>query len=140
METVILVTVLSTLGVVAMLTAIVFMAFKLKNKVDVNNFEEQVRTIYNEHDRRFSELESRTGSEIQHIHREFNEKLDNVSRGIETRVEEVYRHINNESEEIRRLIDSRFDKLDTKFVTSINYLKKELQQDEVRRSYNKMKS
>lgn len=131
METVILVTVLSTLGVVAILTAIVVMAFKLKNKVDVNSFEEQVRTIYNEYDRRFSELESRTASEIQHIHRKFNEKLDNVSREVDTRVEEVHRHINNESEEIRRLIDSRLDKLDTKFVTSINYLKKELQQDEV---------
>jgi biopolymer transport protein ExbB/TolQ len=131
METVILVTVLSTLGVVAMLTAIVVMAFKLRNKVDVNSFEDKVRTIYNEHDRRFSELESRTGNEIQHIHREFNEKLNNVNRELDMRVEEIHRHINNESEEIRRLIDSRLDKLDTKFVTSINYLKKELQQDEV---------
>jgi len=131
METVILVTVLSTLGVVAMLTAIVVMAFKLRNKVDVNSFEKEVRTIYNEHDRRFSELESRTGSEIQNIHREFDEKFDNVNRELDMRVEEMHRHINNESEEIRRLIDSRLDKLDTKFVTSINYLKKELQQDKV---------
>ena len=131
METVILVTVLSTLGVVAMLTAIVVMAFKLRNKVDVNSFEEKVKTIYNEYDRRFSELESSLGGEIQHIHREFNEKFDNVNRELGIRIEEVHRHINNESEEIRRLIDSRLDKLDTKFVTSINYLKKELELDEV---------
>ena len=131
METVILVTVLSTLGVVAMLTAIVVMAFKLRNKVDVNSFKDEVRTIYNEHDRRFSELESRTGSEIQHIHRDFNEKFDNINRELDMRVEEVHRYINKESEEISRLIDSRLDKLDTKFVTSINHLKKDLQQDKV---------
>ena len=96
METIILVTVLSTLGVVAMLTAIVVMAFKLRNKVDVNSFEEEVKTIYNESNIRFSELESRLDDEIQHIHRELNNN-----------VEEAHRRINNESEEIRRLIDSR---------------------------------
>tara|TARA_B100000963_G_C22394075_1_gene565826 strand:+ start:369 stop:770 length:402 start_codon:yes stop_codon:yes gene_type:complete len=115
METIILVTVLSTLGVVAMLTAIVVMAFKLRNKVDVNSFEEEVKTIYNESDIRFSKLESRLDDEIQHIHRELN-----------SNVEEAHRRINNESEEIRRLIDSRLDKLDSKFVGGINQLQNEL--------------
>tara|TARA_B100000927_G_C16200059_1_gene363149 strand:- start:81 stop:482 length:402 start_codon:yes stop_codon:yes gene_type:complete len=115
METIILVTVLSTLGVVAMLTAIVVMAFKLRNKVDVNSFEEEVKTIYNESNIRFSELESRLDDEIQHIHRELNNN-----------VEEAHRRINNESEEIRRLIDSRLDKLDSKFVGGINQLQNEL--------------
>ena len=115
METIILVTVLSTLGVVAMLTAIVVMAFKLRNKVDVNSFEEEVKTIYNESNIRFSELESRLDDEIQHIHRELN-----------SNVEEAHRRINNESEEIRRLIDSRLDKLDSKFVGGINQLQNEL--------------
>ena len=131
METVILVTVLSTLGVVAMLTAIVVMAFKLRNKVDVNSFEEEVKTIYNEHDRRYVELQSSIDGELKHIHREFNEKFDNIDRELNMRVREVHSHINNESEEIRRLIDSRLDKLDTKFLTSINYLKKGLELDEV---------
>lgn len=46
METIIIVSVLATLGVVAILTSIVVAFIKLKNKVDVNNQKETVDGLY----------------------------------------------------------------------------------------------
>lgn len=133
METVILVTVLSTLGVVAMLTAIVVMAFKLRNKVDGNSFEDEVRTIYNEIKQKTYDLQVRLDNESESIRRELNDRFDNVNRRLEEEVNHIYQQTNNESEEIRRLIDSRLDKLDSKFVNGINHLKKELEFNEVKK-------
>lgn len=99
METIIIVSVLSTLGVVTILTSIVVAFIKLKNKVDVNNFErvvEGIHQIINENSRytddRFDKL-------ITQIYETVNYN-DNTYR--------------NEFDEIRRLIDSRCDKLDSK--------------------------
>lgn len=133
METVILVTVLSTLGVVAMLTAIVVMVFKLRNKVDGNSFEDEVRTIYNEIEQKTYALQVRLDNESESIRRELNDRFDNVNRRLEEEVNHIYQQTNNESEEIRRLIDSRLDKLDSKFVNGINHLKKELEFNEVKK-------
>lgn len=133
METVILVTVLSTLGVVAMLTAIVVMAFKLRNKVDGNSFEDEVKTIYNEIEQKTYALQGRFDNESEYIRRELDERFDSVDRRVENQFKEIYQQTNNESEEIRRIIDSRLDKLDSKLVNGINHLKKELEFNEVKK-------
>lgn len=133
METIILVTVLSTLGVVAMVTSIVVMAFKLRNKVDGNSFEDEVKTIYNEIEQKTYALQVRLDNESESIHRELNDRFNSVDRSLENQFKEIYQQTNNESEEIRRLIDSRLDKLDSKFVNGINHLKKELEFNEVKK-------
>ena len=132
METVILVTVLSTLGVVAMLTAIVVMAFKLRNKVDGNSFEDEVKTIYNEIYTTTQALEGRLDNESESIRRELNDRFDSADRQLEHEFSNIHQKMNNETEEIRRTIGSRLDKLDSKLVNGINHLKKELEFNEVK--------
>lgn len=132
METIILVTVLSTLGVVAMVTSIVVMAFKLRNKVDGNSFEDEVKTIYNEIEQKTYALQVRLDNESESIRRELNDRFDNTDRHLEGEFSNIHQKINNESEEIRRTIDSRLDKLDSKLVNGINHLKKELEFNEVK--------
>jgi predicted PurR-regulated permease PerM len=104
METIILVTVLSTLGVVALVTAIVVAFFKLRKKVDVNSFDRETENIYNEIGKRF----------------------DSLKNELEYHVTAIYQQMNQEDEDIRRQIDSRLDKLDTKFVQVINNVKGEI--------------
>jgi DNA mismatch repair ATPase MutS len=104
METIILVTVLSTLGVVALVTAIVVAFFKLRKKVDVNSFDRETENIYNE----------------------INNRTDDISGLLEKEIHDVYQQMNQEDEDIRRQIDSRLDKLDTKFVQAINNVKGEI--------------
>ena len=48
MEMIIMVSVLSTLGVVALFTSIVVMFRKLKSKVDVVTYEKEISNIYNQ--------------------------------------------------------------------------------------------
>ena len=48
MEMIIMVSVLSTLGVVALFTSIVVMFRKLKSKVDVVTYEKEINDIYNQ--------------------------------------------------------------------------------------------
>ncbi len=111
METTIIVSVLSTLGVVALVTAIVVAFVKLTNKVDVNNFDREVENIYNE----------------------VNKKFEVLNRDLEHHVTAIYSSTNEEHEDIRRFIDSRCDKLDTKikdldgkFVRAINNSKEDI--------------
>ena len=104
METIILVTVLATLGVVALVSAIVVAFNKLTKKVDVNDFDRENENIYNEIDKRFETL----------------------NNDLEHHVTAIYQQMNQEDEDIRRQIDSRLDKLDTKFVTAINKRKGEI--------------
>ena len=112
MEMIILITVLATLGVVAVVTATVVAFVKLKKKVDVNDFDRENENIYNEFDKRF----------------------ENLISDLERHVTEIYQQMNQEDDETRRFIDSRCDKLDTKikdlddkFVRTINYNKKEIE-------------
>jgi len=99
METIIIVSVLSTLGVVAILTSIVVAFIKLKNKVDVNNFERMVEDIHQRINENSRYTDDRFDKLITQIYETVNYN-DNTYR--------------NEFDEIRRLIDSRCDKLDSK--------------------------
>lgn len=91
METII-VSVLSTLGAVALVSTIVVAFIKLTKKVDVTIFDREIENIYNE----------------------VNKRFDNLNRDLEHNVTQIYQQINEENEEIKRFIDSRCDKLDTK--------------------------
>lgn len=81
METIIIVSVLSTLGVVGLILSILVAFRKLKNKVDVNEF-----------------------NEFQNF---FRAEIDSVHK----RVEETQKNLADEDEDIRRSVDSRCDKL-----------------------------
>jgi hypothetical protein len=99
METIIIVavSVLSTLGIVALVTAIVVMFKKLKNKVDGVELDHYKRDI----DERFNNLETMISNEVSAISRRIDE-----TEGILTRSDD----------EIRKQIDSRCDKLHSMFI------------------------
>ncbi len=73
METTIIVSVLSTLGVVALVTAIVVAFVKLTNKVDVNNFDREVENIYNEVNKKFEVLNRDLENHVTAIYSSTNE-------------------------------------------------------------------
>lgn len=99
METIIVVSVLSTLGAVAVLIGIVVAFIKLKHKVDGNTFQITINDVH----RRMEDIERCT-----------DDKIDRLI----TAVYETMNHNNNqidiEIENVRRIIDSRCDKLDSK--------------------------
>lgn len=99
METIIIVavSVLSTLGIVALVTAIVVMFKKLKNKVDGVELDHYRRDI----DERFSNFDAMISNEVSAISRRIDE-----TEGILTRSDD----------EIRKQIDSRCDKLHSMFI------------------------
>jgi hypothetical protein len=99
METTILVTVLATLGVVAMVTAIVVMFSKLNKKVDVIDFEKNIDNI----------LKDRMDLE-----REINNRFNELSSDVYRTIEINYTSLHNDIDETNRFIDSRCDKLDNK--------------------------
>lgn len=106
METIIIVSVLATLGVVAILTSIVVAFIKLKNKVDVNNQKETIDSLYNT---------------IEYVERKIDENQKYVDDKFDRLITQIYETINNnendsrrEYEAIYRVIDSRCDKLDSK--------------------------
>lgn len=107
METIIIVSVLSTLGVVTILTSIVVAFIKLRNKVDVNNFERMV----------------------DDIHQRINENGKYTDDRFDKLITQIYETINyndstyrKESEDIRRIIDSRCDRLDSKIKDATKYV------------------
>jgi tetrahydromethanopterin S-methyltransferase subunit G len=110
METIIIVSVLSTLGAVAVLTSIVVAFIKLKHKVDGNSFEITINDVH----RRMDDIERCAE--------------DMLSRSITNAYEMINNNQNQislEFDEIRRLIDSRCDKLDAKIkATSGNLMLK----------------
>lgn len=81
METIIIVSVLSTLGVVGLILSILVAFRKLKIKVDVNEFNELQNFI--------------------------STSMDSVYK----RIDEVQKALSDEDEDIRRSVDSRCDKL-----------------------------
>jgi hypothetical protein len=81
METIIIVSVLSTLGVVGLILSILAAFRKLKIKVDVNEFNELQNFI--------------------------STSMDSVYQ----RIDEVQKLLADEDEDIRRAVDSRCDKL-----------------------------
>lgn len=106
METIIIVSVLVTLGVVAILTSIVVAFIKLKNKVDVNNQRETIDGVY---------------QSIEHVERKIVENQRHVDDKFDRLMSQIYETINNnennchkEFEMIHRTMDSRYDRLDSK--------------------------
>lgn len=117
MEKIILITVLATLGIVALVTAIVVMFNKLRNKVDVNNFEEKNKDFYLEMVKRNDSLEkelSDTHQRISYESDELNRRVDKSTQEIFRALDELERNTQHNLDEIRRFIDSRCDKLDSK--------------------------
>lgn len=107
METIV-VSVLSTLGVVALVMTFVVAFIKLKNKVGVNKHEKDVESLHLEIIKLRNDIESSTA-------------LDEVYRLINTNNEEIWREsekitdqIRIQVEDVRSFIDSRCDRLDNK--------------------------
>ena len=77
METVILVSVLATLGVVAIVVAIVVVFKRLANKVDVdkqNNYDIEFMDI----NRRVDGVEQNIGNELNEVHRTIDSRCDKL--------------------------------------------------------------
>ena len=113
MEMIVIVSVLSTLGVVAMLTAIVVAFNKLKGKVDVKAFDTAIISAFNEID----EVKKENGRSNDIIVRDLNDNLRDVHQILNTDNAELRDGIYKELIDIRRFIDSRCDKLDSKIQT-----------------------
>ena len=136
MEMIIMVSVLSTLGVVALFTSIVVMFRKLKSKVDVVTYEKEISNIYNQisEDSGYSErlLESSirgVNDNLKDVHRSLIEDDDNIRRELES----IVKVFHKDDKEIVSLVDSRCDKLDRKImeinenlIKTIKALKEEL--------------
>jgi biopolymer transport protein ExbB/TolQ len=136
MEMIIMVSVLSTLGVVALFTSIVVMFRRLKSKVDVIQNEKEIDNIYNQMNENFGYTEKMIESSIRDVndnlkdvHRSLIEDDENVRRELESLVKVFHK----DDKEIVSLVDSRCDKLDRKImdinenlVKTINSFKEEL--------------
>ena len=96
MEKIILMSVLTTLGVVSVLYSIVVMFSRLKTKVDVQMYEQNIMDIYSNMDTKHNEIIN----QIDKSRRDFDDQL------IHTRT-----HYQDQINELRRVIDSRCDKL-----------------------------
>jgi hypothetical protein len=125
MEMIIMVSVLSTIGVVALFTSIVVMFRKLKSKVDVVTYEKEINDIYNQisensgYSERLLESSIRdVNDNLKDVHISLIEDGDNIRRELESLVKVFHK----DDKEIVSLVDSRCDKLDRK----INSFKEEL--------------
>lgn len=110
MELTIIVSVLATLGVVAMVMAIAVMFNRLEGKVDVNDFRELTNTIFNEIE---TNLREQNDNNVK-LNRDFNDTLREVHQILDKADEEIKNDVYRELTDIRRFIDSRCDKLDNK--------------------------
>jgi len=133
---IIMVSVLSTLGVVALFTSIVVMFRRLKSKVDVVTYEKEISNIYNQiseysgYSERLLESSIRdVNDNLKDVHISLIEDGDNIRRELES----VVKVFHKDDKEIVSLVDSRCDKLDRKImdinenlVKTINSFKEEL--------------
>ena len=113
MELTIIVSVLATLGVVAMVMAIAVMFNRLEGKVDVDDFKELTNTIFNEIE---TNLREQNDNNVK-LNRDFNDTLREVHQILDKADEEIKNDVYRELTDIRRFIDSRCDKLDSKIQT-----------------------
>lgn len=113
METVVLVSVLSTLGVVALVVSIVVAFIKLKKKVDVEQFAGEVNGLFDSN----NNLERKMYEELERLHRDYSDQINKVDR----------RHT-EDHDNICREMDSRLDKINhrLKQIEEIPEQKKEL--------------
>lgn len=96
MEKIILISVLTTLGVVSVLYSIVVMFSRLKTKVDVQMYEQNIMDIYSNMDTK---------------HNEIYNKIKKNRRDVEEHITYVRTDYQDQINELRRVIDSRCDKL-----------------------------
>jgi ElaB/YqjD/DUF883 family membrane-anchored ribosome-binding protein len=106
METMITVSVLSTLGVVAILASIVVAFIKLKNKVDVNDQKEIISDLH----RLIEQVERRIDENNRYIDDRFDRLISQVYETMRDNDSNYHREL----DELRRMVDSRCDKLDAK--------------------------
>ena len=103
METVILTSVLATLGVVTIIGLIVVAFVKLKSKVDSTDYESDISDIH----RRVDELSHSNNkdlhSAVDHLHRTLEDTERNLSQ--------QFNEVQNNIDESYRFTDSRCDKL-----------------------------
>lgn len=104
MEKIILMSVLTTLGVVSVLYSIVVMFSRLKTKVDVQMYEQNIMDIYSNMDTK---------------HNEIYNKIKENRRDVEEHITYVRTDYQDQINELRRVIDSRCDKLYSQ-IESIN--------------------
>jgi predicted PurR-regulated permease PerM len=109
METIILISVLTTLGAVAILTSIVVAFIKLKNKVDGNSLNITIRDIH----QRIDDLNNETG-----------DRFDRLITHVYETINHNHNETSNEFEDVKRIIDSRCDKLDAKIKVKSEYTPK----------------
>ena len=102
MEIVILISVLATLGIVAVVGAVVVMFNKLNNKVDRRSYEENIVNLQRE-----------LGNAIA----EFDNKIDDTNNNIHREMEGNYDALDGRINEAFHFTDSRCDKLHQEFVT-----------------------
>lgn len=96
MEKIILMSVLTTLGVVSVLYSIVVMFNRLKRKVDVQMYEQNIADIYSNMDINRNKI--------------YN-KIKENRREVEEHITYVRTDYQDQVNELRRVIDSRCDKL-----------------------------
>ena len=103
METVILTSVLATLGVVIIIGLIVVAFVKLKSKVDSIDYESHISDIHRRVDELSQSNNKDLGSAVDHLHR----TLEDNERNLREQFQEVQHNI----DESYRFTDSRCDKL-----------------------------
>jgi len=101
MEIIILISVLATLGVVAVAGAIVVTFNKLNDKVDRRSFEEDIVNLRRE---------------LENVISEFDSKLDGTNNNIHREMEGNYEALDGRINEAFHFTDSRCDKLHQEFV------------------------
>jgi prefoldin subunit 5 len=99
METIILISVLSTVGVVTLLLSIVVAFIKLKSKVDGNSYNIAINDIHRRIDDVINENEN---------------KVDRLITLVYENMNQIQNDTNNRFDDTMRMIDSRCDKLDAK--------------------------
>ena len=110
METIIIISVLSTLGVVALVTAIVVAFRMLSQKVDVTDYNSTISEVSMSAEIERQNIRKDMGDDINALHN----RIDKLETIIEHQFSDSYRQMNKADEDLNSLIDSRCDKLDTK--------------------------
>lgn len=103
MEKIILISVLSTLGVVALVSSIVVAFMRLGKKVDVQKFETESNHLYECVRNLGDEVHNRINEEVNKINRDREEEWHHVDK----RFNQVYASL----EKLESNLDSRADKL-----------------------------
>ena len=102
--------VLSTLGVVAIVLSVVVILNRLKGKVDVRDLEKVMRDFEKRETDLAMEISGIMNENLQ-INESVNRRIDNEINNITQHSEHEYRDIRNYIEEVDRRLDSRSDKL-----------------------------